>query len=443
MDAVVATLNAINAQMSEQTDRMNELMSHQNQGANQMFQFQAAIQAIQVTQASQSAAIQAIQTIQNQLLAQSIASSEAQNSSTEAVSQTEAEEYADVSISINGPNDVSIEIFKSLPVFNGDRDKYATWRSSVTTAIGFLDDHQNSSRYVEALLIIRNKVIGPAAKILNNYNTAFNFNAIIDRLDFSFKDRRPLYILEHELVVLQQKGLTVDEFFDLVNEKLNDIVNKINMTYKEKSTAKAFIQAATDKALRTFVTGLNGRKGELLYAAHPTSLQEAYARLQTIASDQERVNFARQYNYKGENSRNPQIRTIQQPNRINENSSSNVKPNNQQNWREKSFISPINHQSSNRETAEAMEVDKSSMNVNVERNRSNHFEVPLKKEFSKNNTQTSFNQQKKIQRLNNVEGDDEYDGDEYDGYDGLSTVFPVETSFAFLDRPTACRPSKE
>lgn len=38
----------------------------------------------------------------------------------------------------------------------------------------------------------------------------------------------------------------------MVNEKLNHIVNKINMTCREKTTANAFIEGANIKELRTF-----------------------------------------------------------------------------------------------------------------------------------------------------------------------------------------------
>lgn len=59
------------------------------------------------------------------------------------------------------------------------------------------------------------------------------------------------------------------------------------MTYSNGVTVNAFIESINDKALRTFITGLNNRKGEILYASNPKSLPEAYARLQTIINDQE------------------------------------------------------------------------------------------------------------------------------------------------------------
>lgn len=223
------------------------------------------------------------------------------------------EPYKDVTVTITQPNEVSLHIFKTLPEFNGERDKYPTWRSTTQTAMKLLSNHKETIRYFEALMIIRNKITGPASNIINNYNTAFNFEAIIDRLDFTYAEKRPLYILEQELLVLQQNRSTTNEFYDQVNEKLNHIVNKINMTYKDVTVANAFIEGANVKALRTFITGLNNRRGELLYASNPGSLPEAYARLQTITNDQERIQFANRYNHKAkererEQFKNPQFR---------------------------------------------------------------------------------------------------------------------------------------
>lgn len=129
---------------------------------------------------------------------------------------------------------MSLHIFKSLPEITGVLEQYATWRSTTNTAMKLLNGHESSMRYFEALMIVRNKITGGASNILNNYNTAFNFQAIIDRLDFTYSDKRPLYVLEQELLVLQQKKLSLDEFYDKVIEKLNCIVNKINMTYKKR-----------------------------------------------------------------------------------------------------------------------------------------------------------------------------------------------------------------
>lgn len=242
-----------------------------------------------------------------------------------------------------------------------------------------------------------------------------------------------MYILEQELTVLQQGKTTLDEFFDKVNERLNSIVNKINMTYKEEQTAKAFIDQANEKALRTFITGLNSRKGEVLYASKPKSLPEAYAMLQTILNDQERISYANRFNRSEERQtlRNPQFKPIQYQSRNFENHPIN-KAGNFQSYRENS-----------QKIAEAMEVDRTSTAVNVERNQSNrNVDASYKRDLSKNNTRASFDQQKKVQRINNVADEagyartivhDEHPEIDFDDeFDGTVNVDSDETSSIFL-----------
>lgn len=269
-----------------------------------------------------------------------------------------------------------------------------------------LEDHKTTVKYFEALMIVRNKIGGPASNILNNYNTAFNFEAIIDRLDFTYADKRPLYILEHELSILQQTRLTIDEFYDKVNEKLNAIINKINMTQKDKTTSRAFITHANDKALRTFITGLNHKRGELLYASNPKSLPEAYARLQTIISDQERIHFANRYRYAEKDrtrTTNPQFKL----------------QSTQQTWPTYQNMQPKPIDGS-----EPMEIDKSSINVNVSRKNfmndskqnqrqfdhynQKRFDPTFKRDRSNSNAHSSQEQKKKLQRFNNITDETNY-----------------------------------
>lgn len=341
---------------------------------------------------------------------------------------TKIEEHKGIAVTIAQPNDVSLEIFKTLPVFDGEREKYPTWRSMAHTAIKLLDGHSNSMRYYEALMIIRNKITGPASNVLNNYNTVFNFDAIIDRLDFTYAER-PIYILEQELLMLQQHKLSIDEFFDRVNEKLNCIINKINMTHKQANVANALIDGANEKALRTFITGLNNRRGELLYASNPRTLPDAYARLQTIVTDQERINFANRYNYR---ERDNQIKNP------------NFKYRERQERQDRSWYGNQiqNHQNSKRnDEPEPMEVDKSSTRVNVERpSTSNRFSPQNKREVSKQNTQRSSDQKMKHQRFNNIQDyaktiiDDKNSGDESDDeFCAEETASNISRSSIFLD----------
>lgn len=324
-------------------------------------------------------------------------------------------EYTDFVINVNNSTDISLDIFKTLPEFSGNREKYATWRSTASTAIKMLEQHKTSLRYGEAIMIIRNKVTGPASNILNNYNTAFNFDAIIDRLDFTYADKRPLYILEQELSVLQQNKLTVDQFYDKINEKLNCIVNKINMSYKEASTASAFIENVNIKALRTFITGLSNKKGELLYASNPKSLPEAYARLQTIMTDQERINFANRYTYKerekeAHHTKNPQFRYIE-PRRFD---TQRNQPDQYESIKNPQFrYNEPRHFATQQNQPEPMEIDKSSTHVNIghDSSKNHQFNTTYKRSHQLSNQNRGFqssSNQKKFQRVNNMAEENSY-----------------------------------
>lgn len=324
------------------------------------------------------------------------------------------EEYQDVNVAVASINDISLHIYRTLPEFNGQREEYATWRTLVSTTMKLLENHHTTLRYFEAFMIIRNKITGPASNVLNNYNTAFNFEAIIDRLDFTYADKRPLHILEHELLILQQAKLSVDEFYDNVNEKLNAIINKINMTHKEKATSRAFIDTANEKALRTFITGLNHKRGELLYASNPKSLPEAYARLQTISNDQERIYYASRHHYE----ERERIHT----------------PNPHFKYREFQPVHPNDEPKPNIQDA-PMEIDKSSTNASVgkkslenqgrfdcdskqNQRRFNYdskqnqrqfdydnqkrFDPVYKRDRSNTNIHSNSEQKQKIQRFNNI-----------------------------------------
>lgn len=247
------------------------------------------------------------------------------------------------------------------------------------------EGHKDKPKYFEALNIVRNKIIGSASETLTNYNTVFNFEAIISRLDFTYSDKRPTYIIEQELTVLQQRSLSFEDFCDEVNKKLNAVINKINMSQREKKVAIAMIEDVSAKAPLTFITGLRGYMGQILYAANPKSLPDAYAKLQTIINEQERIKFANQFNQT----------PVQKfdTGRMNPNFKMKTKPVNETTKYLPMVPSkptiPLPYRPTDKVTP--MEIDKSSMNVNVDQ----RFKRPL----SQRNASQNPN---KYQRINTV-----------------------------------------
>lgn len=325
------------------------------------------------------------------------------------------EEYPEVRITVTNVKDISLDMFKSLPVFDGERDKYISWRTAAINAMCIFAGHMHEPKYFEALNIVRNKVTGSASEAITNYNTVFNFDAIISRLDFTYADKRPIYIIEQEMIVLQQKNLSIEDFYDCVNKKLNTLINKINMTHKERSVACAMVQDASEKALRTFVTGLKGDLGRILYASDPSNLPEAYAKVQTISNDQERIRFANQFN---------------RPQHVGNDVAKfnpNFKPKPKMPYQQPSSSQNNRYDSPMRNNKpEPMEVDRSSMNVNV----------GLQKRQSSG--QHSFSHNRKFQRVNQMENqksdvEDPPNNDEDDTTSEGLDESGDETSSVFLD----------
>lgn len=318
------------------------------------------------------------------------------------------EEYQEVRVNVRDVKEISLDMFKTLPEFSGERDKYPAWRNSAMNVMKIFENHTDKPKYFEALNIVRNKITGAASESLTNYNTVFNFDAIISRLDFTYADKRPVYIIEQEMIVLQQKSLSVEDFYDSVNKKLNALINKINMTHNEISVARAMVQEASLKALRTFVTGLRGDLGRILYASNPSTLPEAYAKIQTIINDQERIRFANQYNQ-------PQHGKYE-PTRLNP----NFKP---------KMRMPFQPLPNKNDKPEPMDVDRSSMNVNV---------GSPKRQWSGQHSNSKNN--RKFQRINQtevIEKEEENavpaESDDANSSDGELNEIIDETSSIFLD----------
>lgn len=195
-------------------------------------------------------------------------------------------EYTDVVPTYATGADIQLDAFKVIHEFNGDRKIYRSWRTQVSKLMEQIDTFRTHPKYAAALSIIRAKITGVASDILINNNTAHDINAIIDRLDFSYADQRPLYVIEAEMTNIKQHGKSLQEFYDAINQALNMVLTKIAMTYKEAAGQKSLIAETQSKAVRTFITGLNGTLiRTTLYGNMPNSLSQAFAIAQTIQYD--------------------------------------------------------------------------------------------------------------------------------------------------------------
>lgn len=125
-----------------------------------------------------------------------------------------------------------------------------------------------SSKHYQAVAVIRNKLRGPADAVLASFNTVLNFHAIIARLDFTYADKRPIYLIEQELSTLRQGNQSLTSYYDEVERKLTLLTNKTIMSYATEIAAPINEKYRAD-AMRVFVSGLKKSLSDVLFAAQP------------------------------------------------------------------------------------------------------------------------------------------------------------------------------
>lgn len=187
---------------------------------------------------------------------------------------------------------VKLEVFKSLPVFDGSINNYRIWREDATRMMETISNLINKPIYAQALQIVKTKIQGSAAQLLANHGTIFNFYAIRDRLDKAYADNRPLYVLQDEMKRCSQGRKTLGEFHDEINKCLNLIISKIAMSGHIEAVTKAMISQAEEDSVRVFIAGVNSTFIQsTLYGNTPHDLEHAYAIARTIEHDNRHQNL--------------------------------------------------------------------------------------------------------------------------------------------------------
>lgn len=192
----------------------------------------------------------------------------------------------DVNTQLTSGDQIQLESYRTIPEFSGNKGQYRSWRNQVERRMKMIENFKTHPKYEAALGIIRSKITGPASDVLTNNKTAYNIDAIIRRLDSSYADQRPLYIVEAELTSIKQAGKTLQEFYDAINQGLNMVISKIVLSYNTLNEQKPLISEAQQKAIRTFILGLKSQAmRNILYSHKPKTLEEAFTTAQTIFYD--------------------------------------------------------------------------------------------------------------------------------------------------------------
>lgn len=322
--------------------------------------------------------------------------------------------YDEVKLNITDPKDIDLGLFKSLPKFDGDKDQYRSWRSQVWTFMEAIKTFQNHPKYYSALGIMRTKITGPAANILTNHNTKLNFYSIINRLDYTYADQRPLYVLLDELKKITQGRKTLAEFHSEVSKALNLALSKIEMSSDDNS--EGMKTYANQEAVRTFILGLNSKyTSGTLYSHNPGNLESAYATACTISHDNVNEEFETQFrplnqrqHYSNQNRHN-----YPQPHKEEREYKPNIRIQ-RSNYQPRNFYQQQQQQPPQQQqpTPIPMDVDHSRQYMQTTRYNNavsrNHFKPnnAYKRDRASNYNNTTSMQDRKFQRINQLNRED-------------------------------------
>lgn len=188
------------------------------------------------------------------------------------------------------------DIVRSLREFSGNNIEFTSWKKSVERILQLYEPLQGTAKYYGIISVIRNKIIGQADKILESYNTPLNWNCIIRCLTTHYADKRDVTSLEYQMASLVQGKLTIEAFYQEVYTCLSLILNKLSSLEMSNEALNVLTKTYRDKALDTFVRGLNGDLPRLLAIKEPNDLPQALSLCQKLNNQTFRTNYAHNVN---------------------------------------------------------------------------------------------------------------------------------------------------
>lgn len=190
--------------------------------------------------------------------------------------QSEEEEETPVDFSSNIEQSERVpDVVKCLREFSGKDGEFSSWRKSVDRILLMYGRKKDTPKYFAILHTIRHKIVGEADTALESYRTPLNWSKIKKCLMLHYSDKRDVSTLEYQMTTLAQRGNTVEEFYQQVYQYLSLILDKIDCLELGEEALSAMTATYREKALDTFIRGLNGTLPSLLSVREPTSLPQA------------------------------------------------------------------------------------------------------------------------------------------------------------------------
>lgn len=167
------------------------------------------------------------------------------------------------------------DVVKCLKEFSGQPGEFSSWKKSVDRILSIYEPLKGTPKYYGIISVIRNKITGNADIALESYNTPLNWSAISQCLMTHYGDKRDVSTLEYQMSTLIQGNNSVSEFYQRVYTHLSLILNKIGCIDTSNESLILLTKSYREKALDTFIRGLNGDLPRLLGMREPVDLPQA------------------------------------------------------------------------------------------------------------------------------------------------------------------------
>ncbi|XP_055590701.1 putative uncharacterized protein DDB_G0289263 [Uranotaenia lowii] len=143
------------------------------------------------------------------------------------------------------------------------------------------DTHEKQANYYTFLLGLETKIVGAAQEVLAKNNCETNFRLMEKLLIDAFGNKKRIEHLLYEITIAEQKGRTTNEFYNHINDRLNQIIASTILKYGSTNAAPLIEQYKT-QAISAFLRGLNGITGTIIAGYQPQSMEEALHHALTI-----------------------------------------------------------------------------------------------------------------------------------------------------------------
>ena len=167
---------------------------------------------------------------------------------------------------------------KGLNFFDGKPTELISWITEVEEILlMYRDLPRDCTQYGLLLRTIRRKIVGEASDVLNANNILSDWPSIKSTLILYYRDKRDLKTLDSELTAIRKLPTeSLSSYFSRVNELLNAIIAQVQMNPAMNGHTTSHIDYFREKALDSFIRGLERNLSLLLKTKTPTNLNTAY-----------------------------------------------------------------------------------------------------------------------------------------------------------------------